>query len=48
MKSDLLEMYKEVRGESPVWPTWEFPRYEGQRIEWPDYQALRRPPTYEP
>lgn len=48
MKSDLLEMYEEVRGESPVWPTWEFPRYEGQRIEWPDYQALRRPPTYEP
>ena len=39
--------YEEVRAESPVWPEWEFPRYEGQRIEWPDYKALRKPPVYE-
>ena len=46
MKSELLSMYHEVRGESPSWPVWEFPRYEGQRIEWPQYKALRKPPVY--
>lgn len=48
MKSRLLEKYREVRDESPTWPAWEFPRYEGQRIEWPEYRALRKPPVYEP
>ncbi|NNE93118.1 MAG: sulfatase-like hydrolase/transferase [Verrucomicrobiales bacterium] len=47
MKSALLKKYHEVRDESPSWPEWEWPRYEGHRIEWPEYKALRRPPTYE-
>ena len=47
MKETLLRMYREVREESPVWPVWEFPRYEGLRIEWPEYQAQRKPPVYE-
>jgi arylsulfatase A len=46
MKSEMLSLYHEVREESPVWPVWEFPRYEGQRIEWPEYKALRKPPVY--
>ncbi|MAS91740.1 MAG: arylsulfatase [Verrucomicrobiales bacterium] len=48
MKEAMVEMYHEVRDESPVWPEWEFPKYEGQRIEWPEYKALRKPPVYEP
>lgn len=46
MKSALLQKYHEVREESPSWPEWEWPRYEGQRIEWPDYKPLRKPPVY--
>ena len=48
MKEQLLKKYHEVREESPVWPAWEFARYEGQRIEWPDYKALIKPPVYVP
>ncbi len=48
MRHLLIEMHDEVREESPVWPLWEFPRYEGHRIEWPSYKALRPPPTYDP
>jgi arylsulfatase A len=48
MKSRLLKMYHEVRDESPVWPEWEFARYEGMRIVWPEYKALRKPPVYLP
>ncbi|HUG69440.1 MAG TPA: sulfatase [Pirellulaceae bacterium] len=38
-------VYSEVRIESPVWPAWEWPRYESQRIEWPTY---RKPPARRP
>ena len=38
LKMAMTEMYREVREESPVWPAWEWPRYEGQRIEWPEYR----------
>jgi arylsulfatase A len=48
MKSRLLKKYHEVRDESPQWPVWEFPRYEGRLIEWPEYKAMRKPPVYEP
>ena len=48
LKERLVKKYREVRDESPTWPEWEFPRYEGQRIEWPEYRALRKPPVYEP
>ena len=34
--------YKEVRGESPVWPAWKFPGVEGKLIVWPEYS---QPPT---
>lgn len=42
MKNTLETMYKEVREKSPVWPAWEWPRYEGQRIEWPEYWTNRK------
>lgn len=35
----LKQMYHEVRDETPIWPVWKWPRYEGKRIQWPDYTA---------
>lgn len=42
LRAKLETMYKEVRDESPTWPAWQWPRYEGLRIEWPDYWLNRR------
>jgi arylsulfatase A len=42
MKSLLLARYREVRGESPTWPAWQFTGAEGKRIEWPDYWTKKR------
>ena len=39
MKQQLIDRYHEVRTESPTWPAWEWPKYEGQRIEWPEYRG---------
>ena len=44
MRAEMRRLYAEVRAESPAWAEWEWPRYEGQRIEWPEYKALRKPP----
>lgn len=41
MRQLLTAKYLEVQAESPVWPAWEFARYEGQRIEWPSYRGSR-------
>ncbi len=45
MAARLREIYREVRDEGPVWPAWEWPRYEGQRIKaareagiWPEWK----------
>lgn len=35
----LNKLYREVQAESPVWPEWEFARYESQRIQWPPYRG---------
>ena len=34
MSATLSKLYREVRDESPVWPTWKWPRYESKRIQW--------------
>jgi hypothetical protein len=39
MAAALEAMYRQVQAEGPVWPVWQDPRYENQRIEWPDYVA---------
>jgi arylsulfatase A len=39
----LRAKYREVRAEAPVWPVWDDPGYEQQRIEWPEYVAPTRP-----
>lgn len=46
LKKAMTVLYEEVRDESPEWPLWDFPGYEGKRIEWPAYKAMRKPPTY--
>ena len=33
MSATLRRLYREVRDESPIWPAWKWPRYEGRRIE---------------
>lgn len=44
MKSAMEKLFAEVAVESPVWPDWQWPRYESQRIEWPEYKAMRKSP----
>jgi arylsulfatase A len=45
MAARLRKLYHEVRDESPTWPAWQWPRYEGQRIRaaqeagiWPEWK----------
>ena len=42
MKRDMQEIYTEVQKEAPSWPAWEWPRYESERIQWPDYWLNRK------
>ena len=42
LRNQMTEMYREVVAEAPVWPVWEWPRYESKRIQWPDYWLNRR------
>ncbi len=39
MVAAMTEIYTEVQQEGPVWPAWDWPRYEGKRIEWPPYRG---------
>jgi arylsulfatase A len=43
MSAALRRLYREVRDESPVWPAWEWPRYESKRIIWKLDPPPRRP-----
>jgi arylsulfatase A len=45
MSAQLRKLYREVRDESPVWPAWEWARFEGGRIRaareagiWPEWK----------
>ncbi len=42
MRQKMEALYTEIRDESPTWPEWTWPRYEGQRIEWPEYWLEKR------
>jgi arylsulfatase A len=42
LKKELERLYLEVRTEAPIWPAWEWPRYESQRIVWPEYWLKKR------
>jgi len=39
MAAALETLYRQVQAGAPVWPTWEDPKYEAERIEWPEYVA---------
>ena len=41
LRTMIVEKHREVSRESPIWPDWEFARYESQRIVWPDYWINR-------
>jgi len=42
LRDKLIRLHHEVRAEGPLWPAWEWPRYESQRIEWPEYWKRRK------
>ncbi len=35
----LKQQFLEVQQQTPTWPAWKFPGYEGKRIKWPEYRA---------
>jgi len=45
MKQQMQATFKQVNAEGPLWPAWEFERYEGQRIVWPPYRKRGKPRT---
>lgn len=45
MKAKMIELYEDVQSDAPIWPNWDYLRYEAERIEWPEYKALRKPPA---
>lgn len=38
----MKNIYAGVQRESPTWPAWKFAKYEGGRIEWPEYRKRRK------
>jgi arylsulfatase A len=42
LRNQMVQIYHEVRDAGPVWPAWDFARYEAQHIEWPDYWLQRQ------
>ena len=42
MSKRLQSMYEDVQKECPVWPEWEWARYEHERIQWPPYRGARK------
>ena len=47
MSAALNKMYHEVRDESPVWPEWKWPRYDGHRIN-EFVKSLKKSPGVKP
>lgn len=37
MREKVIKLYREIQEETPTWPEWTWSRYEGERIEWPEY-----------
>ena len=42
MVQRLQKIYAGVQEECPVWPEWEWTRYEHERIQWPPYRGKRK------
>lgn len=39
LREKMTAIHRAVRDEGPVWPAWEFARYEQKLIEWPEYRT---------
>ncbi|MBI1312244.1 sulfatase-like hydrolase/transferase [bacterium] len=44
LQQKMQTIYNDVRQEAPIWPAWNWPRYEAHHIEWPDYWLNRKRP----
>ena len=42
LEKQMQAIYRSVQKEGPVWPDWKWPRYESERIIWPDYWLNRK------
>lgn len=42
LKQAMQSIFHDVQAEGPDWPQWTWPRYESQRIQWPDWWHNRR------
>ncbi len=42
LQKQMQAIYESVQKEGPVWPNWEWPRHESDRIIWPDYWLNRK------
>lgn len=38
LRTSLIATHDSVKQEQPLWPAWEWPRYESQQIQWPSYR----------
>lgn len=41
LSKQMQQIYHQVQQEGPIWPEWKWPRYEGKRIIWPEYNRRR-------
>lgn len=42
LKAQMTAIFNDVQREAPMWPAWEWPRYESKHIVWPDYWLNRK------
>ncbi|MCA9047068.1 MAG: hypothetical protein KDA69_22250, partial [Planctomycetaceae bacterium] len=42
LRDAMIAFHHDVRNEQPLWPAWEWPRYESQHIVWPAYWKPRK------
>ena len=48
LSAQMKAIYGSVQRDTPVWPAWEFDRYEAQRIQWPPYRGTNKVPLRKP
>ena len=42
LRHEMQAIHSSVQQEGPIWPDWQWRRYESERIIWPDYWLNRR------
>jgi arylsulfatase A len=48
LSEQMKQIYASVQLDTPIWPAWEWPRYEHQRIQWPSYRGAKKVPLPQP